>query len=70
VNESVVFHSHVLRGLGFPVSDFFRGFLHHWGIQVNHLTPNSILHISILFISAKPSWGSNLNSIYSNISFI
>ena len=28
-------------------SDFFRGLLHHWGIQVHHLTPNSILHISI-----------------------
>ena len=25
-NESVVFQSHVLRGLGFPISDFFRGF--------------------------------------------
>ena len=47
VDESVVFHPHVLRGLGFPVSDFFRGLLHHWGIQVHHLTPNSILHISI-----------------------
>jgi len=23
VNESVVFHSHVLRGFGFPISDFF-----------------------------------------------
>ena len=28
-NESVVSHSHVLRGLGFPISDFFRGLLHH-----------------------------------------
>ena len=47
VNESVVFHPHVLRGLGFPVSDFFRGLLHHWRVQVYHLTPNSIFHISI-----------------------
>ena len=46
-NESVVFLSHVLRGLGFLVSDFFRGLLFHWGVQVHHLTPNSILHISI-----------------------
>ena len=30
-NESVVFLLHVLRGLGFPVSDFFRGLLHYWG---------------------------------------
>ena len=28
-NESVVFLPHVLRGLGFSVSDFFRGLLHH-----------------------------------------
>ena len=31
-NESVVFLPHVLRGLGFPISDFFRGLLFHWGI--------------------------------------
>ena len=35
-NESVVFLPHVLRGL-----------LFHWGVQVHHLTPNSILHILI-----------------------
>ena len=46
-NESVIFLPHVLRGLGFPVYDFFRGLLHYWGVQVHHLTPNSILHISI-----------------------
>ena len=46
-NEYVVFLTHVLRGLGFPISDFFRGLLYHWGVQVHHLTPNSILHISI-----------------------
>ena len=46
-NESAIFLPHVLRGLGFPVSDFFRGLLHHWGVQVHHLTPNSILHISM-----------------------
>ena len=32
-NESVVFLPHVLRGLGFPVSDFFRGLLHHGGFK-------------------------------------
>ena len=46
-NKSIVFLPYVLRGLGFPISDFFRGLLHHWGVQVHHLTPNSILHISI-----------------------
>ena len=47
MNETIIFHSHVLRSLRIPISDFFRGLLHHWGIQVYHLTPNSILHISI-----------------------
>ena len=32
-NESVVFLPHVLRGLGFPISDFFRGLLHYWGFR-------------------------------------
>ena len=31
-NKSIVFLPYVLRGLGFPVSDFFRGLLFHWGI--------------------------------------
>ena len=46
-NEYVIFLPHVLRGIGFSISDFFRGLLYHWGVQVHHLTPNSILHISI-----------------------
>ena len=59
-DESVVFLPYVLRGLGFPISDFFRGLLHHWWVQVHHLTPNSILHISIFvhlceaFLGIKP----------------
>lgn len=28
-NETIIFQSHVLRGLGIPTSDFFRGLLHH-----------------------------------------
>ena len=56
----MIIQSHVLRGLGIPTSNFFRGLLHHWGIQVHHLTPNSILHISIFvhlfeaFLGVKP----------------
>ena len=44
-NESVVFLPYVLRGLGFPISNFFQGLLFHWGVQVHHLTPNSIERI-------------------------
>jgi len=46
-NKTVIFYSHVMQGFGIPTSYFFRGLLHHWGIQVHHLTPNTILHISI-----------------------
>ena len=38
-NESVVFLPYILRGLGFPVSDFFRGLLHHWGGPSASLDP-------------------------------
>jgi len=59
-NESVVFLPYVLRGLGFPISDFFRGLLHHWGVQVHHLTPNSIfkilifVHLCEAFLGVEP----------------
>ena len=32
-NESVVFLRHVLRGLGFPIFDFFCSLLHYWGFK-------------------------------------
>ena len=38
-NKSVVFLPHVLRGLGFPISDFFRGLLHYWGGSSASLDP-------------------------------
>ena len=59
-NEAVIFHSFILHGLGIPISNFFRGLLHHWGIQAHHLAPNSIHHISIFvhlceaFLGIKP----------------
>ena len=47
VAETVMFKSFVERGLGIPVCDFLRGLLFFWGIQLHHLTPTFILHISI-----------------------
>ena len=38
-NEFVVFLPYVLRGLSFPVFDFFRGLLHHWGGPSASLDP-------------------------------
>ena len=46
-NEIVLFHDFVERGFAILTSDFFHGLLQHWGIQLHHLTPQSILHLSI-----------------------
>ena len=45
--ETVLFCDFVERGLAVPVSEFFHALLHFWGIQLHHLTPQSILHLSI-----------------------
>jgi len=45
--ETVVFRDFVERGLALPVSEFFYGLLLFWGIQLHHLTPQFILHLSI-----------------------
>jgi hypothetical protein len=45
--EIVLFQYFIERGLALPTSDFFRGLLFHYGIQLHHLNPNLILHITI-----------------------
>ena len=45
--EIVVFRDFVERGLALPVSELFYALLQFWGIQLHHLTPQSILHLSI-----------------------
>ena len=45
--ETVMFRDFVERGLAIPVSEFFYRLLQFWGIQLHHLTPQSILHLSI-----------------------
>ena len=44
---TIVFRDFVERGLALPVSEFFYALLQFWGIQLHHLTPQSILHLSI-----------------------
>src|SRR4051812_42434475 len=48
--ESVVFISHFLRGLGFPMDPFVRGLLFYYGLEFHDLAPESILHISSFII--------------------
>ena len=42
----VMFLAFVMRGFSFPVHDFLRGLLFFYGIQLHHLSPNSLLHIA------------------------
>ena len=42
-----MFRDFVECGLTLPVSEFFYRLLQLWGIQLHHLTPQSILHLSI-----------------------
>ena len=45
--ETVVFCDFGEHGLALSVSEFFYALLQFWGIQLHHLTPQSILHLSI-----------------------
>ncbi|KAK1642585.1 hypothetical protein QYE76_060390 [Lolium multiflorum] len=58
----VSFIDHLIRGLSAPIHPFLRGLLFVYGLQLHHLTPNSILHISIFitlceaFLGVSPNW--------------
>jgi hypothetical protein len=56
----VMFLAFLLRGLSFPAHEFLRGLLFVYGVQLHHLTTNSILHIACfitlceLFLGIEP----------------
>ncbi|KAK1630611.1 hypothetical protein QYE76_004926 [Lolium multiflorum] len=60
---TVMFVAFLFRGLSLPSHEFFRSLLFFYGIQLWHLTPNSILHLSIFitvceaFLGIDPHWG-------------
>lgn len=45
--ETVIWAHFVERGLVVPTSDFFRGILQFYDLQLVHLNPNGVLHIDI-----------------------
>jgi hypothetical protein len=47
------------RELSLPASDFFKGLLGYYGIEYLNLNPNVIVHTAVLYIFARPSWGSS-----------
>ena len=52
-NESVVFVSHFLRGLGFSLDPFVRGLMFYYGLDLHDLAPDSILHILTFIIMCE-----------------
>ena len=49
-HERVVFLTHFLRGLGFPLHPFVRGLMFYYGLDFHDLAPNFILNISAFII--------------------
>jgi hypothetical protein len=62
IDEIVSFYSFFERGFALPTCSFFRGLLYFYGIELQHLNPNSICHISIFihfceaFLGIEPHW--------------
>jgi hypothetical protein len=62
VDEIVTFFHFAERGLALPTCSFFRGLLYCYGLELHHLNPNSICHISIFihfceaFLGIEPHW--------------
>ena len=61
--ERVVFLPHFVRGLGFPLHPFVRGFMYYYGQDFPDLAPNFVLNIlaSIVvcgaFLRIRPHFG-------------
>ena len=49
-NESVVFISNFLRGLGFSLDPFMRGLMFYYGLDFHDLAPDSIFRISSFIV--------------------
>ena len=49
-DESVVFVSHFLRGLGLALDPFVRGLMFYYGLDFHDLAPDSIPHISSFIV--------------------
>lgn len=61
--ERVVFLSHLIQRLGFPLHPSVRGIIFFYGLDFHHLTLNSILHLVVFitvceaFLRVKPHFG-------------
>ena len=65
--ESVVFASHFLRGLGFPIDPFVRGLMFYYGLEFHDLAPESILQISSFIVMCEPPYYPSLRIVAKNL---
>ena len=67
-HERVVFVTHFIRGLGFPLHPFVRGLMFYYGLDFHDLAPNFILNISAFivvceaFLRIRPHFGLRLKT--------
>ena len=67
-HERVVFRTHFIRGLGFPLRPFVRGLMFYYGLDFHDLAPNSIHNISAFivvceaFLRIPPHFGLSLKT--------
>ena len=52
-HERVVFLTHFLRGLGFPLHPFVRGLIFYYGLDFHDLGPNFVLNISAFIVMCE-----------------
>ena len=45
-DEVIFFLAFHERGLGYPAHWFLRGLLNEWGLELQHLNPTRVLHIT------------------------
>jgi hypothetical protein len=65
VDEIVTFYHFAEQGLALPSCSFFRGLLYYYGLELHHLNPNSICHISIFIHFCEAFSESNPTGIFS-----
>ena len=62
-HERVVFLTHFVHGLGFPLHQFVRGLMFYYGLHFHDLDPNFIINISVFivvceaFLRIRPHFG-------------
>ena len=62
-HERVVFLTHFVRELGFPLHPFVRGLMFYYGLDFHDLAPNFVLNISAfivvreVFLRIRPHFG-------------